>query len=482
MNPAVKAACIAVGAHLAMYAWWIWADALLSDDYFMFARAPTFGFQASELFRPLGAMAAEGLTSWLQSSSNAVYWAKSVSLAVSSAFVALLAATLSHATRSVGSSAGVALLVSTNPGMQINAIWLCTLPIWISYTVTAAIFFAVIVARNWSSRSQWGLTVALTVVMTVLVLTYQMVPFVLAGAIAAYIVLTQDDWRALIRTVFHAGVIAAVATSAYLLALWYVTSADLIESGRASGAIGGMSGRISKIQLQEGMFWLNLLVTAKQSAIVVSLIISCGAAIDVLRNGGGRAARWALALLATIAALAAPAALNDFQAARLYAPGAIGVAGMLVASMLAIFRELPGGARSLARTGVIAAALFLGIASQAAGVIGIGLNQHAELQHIRNQVVQIDTTSLVRVHLVPPPSGRPFWNQPIRDPAHDMYVVRLSSYHSWTREGLVRFALRRLDPNKRIEVTVGDKVPEPAPGLVVVDMRPADRALFEIPF
>jgi hypothetical protein len=293
MKPAVKAVCIAVGAHLAMYAWWIWADVLLSDDYFMFARTPSFGFQASELFRPLGAMAAEVLTNWLQSSLSAVYWAKAFSLAMSSAFVALLAAGLWQASRSVGASVAVALLVSTNPGMQINAIWLCTLPIWMAYALTAATFYAVIAARNWSPRSQWVLTVALSAAMTVLVLTYQMVPFVLAGAIAAYIVLAQDDWRVLVRTVVHAGVIATVATSVYLVALWYVTSADLIESGRASGAIGGMSGRIAKIQLQEGMFWLNLFVTAKQSSAVVSLIIACGAAIDMLRNGWPRAARWA---------------------------------------------------------------------------------------------------------------------------------------------------------------------------------------------
>jgi hypothetical protein len=186
--------------------------------------------------------------------------------------------------------------------------------------------------------------------------------------------------------------------------------------------------------------------------------------------------------LATVAVLGVSAALNDFQAARLYAPGAIGIAGMLVASILAIFREFSAELRSVAQYIAIVAALFLGIASQAAGVIGIGLNQHAELQHVRNQVAQVDTASLARVHFVPPPAGRPFWDQPIRDPAHDMYVLRLSSYHSWTREGLVRFALRHLDPAKRIEVTIGDKVPEPAPGLVVVDMRPADRALFEIPF
>jgi hypothetical protein len=304
----------------------------------------------------------------------------------------------------------------------------------------------------------------------------------MAGIVAAYIVLSHDDRRSAARLVIPAGVVCVVAMCAYLLALWVASSSGLVATGRASGALGGMWSRLTSVQPQQGMFWFNLFLTAPQSAAGVVIFVVVGASLDILRNGGDQALRWGAAVILTAAALCTPAALNDFQAARLYAPGAVGVAGLLIASAVAIYRQLPVGIQPFARNVTIVVGLFLSVASQAAGVIGLGLNQHAELQYVRSQVAQVDIASVVHVHLIPPPEDSPFWGQLIRDPRHDMYTVRLSSYHPWAREGLVRFALRYADPKRRIRVTVGNEVPEPSPSVAVVDMRPANRALFDIPF
>ena len=309
-----------------------------------------------------------------------------------------------------------------------------------------------------------------------------MAPFLLAGIVAAFIVLSPDSRRSLARLVVPAGVVCIIAMCAYLLALWIASSSGLVAAGRASGALGGLLSRLTSVQPQQGMFWFNLFLTAPQSAACVTLVVALGASLDILRSGSERALRWGAAILLTAAALCTPAALNDFQAARLYAPGSIGVAGLLIASVLSIHRQLPSGFQTGVQILAIAAGLSLVVASQAAGVIGLALNQHAELQYVRTQVAQASIASVAQVHLIPPPDDSAFWGQPIRDPRHDMYTVRLSSYHPWAREGLVRFALRYVDPRRRLKVTVGDEAPEPSPSVVVVDMRPANRALFDIPF
>lgn len=478
----VKAGCFAAGVHLAMYAWWIWSDALLSDDYYMFATAPNFDLQASAMFRPLGAMAADALTWWLQASPGAVYWAKGLSVALSASFAGVLGACFARATGSTSAGLAMALLISTNPGNQINAVWLCTLPIWITYVAAAAAFYCLIISRDWRAASRRGLTALLAVVVATMLLAYQMAPFVLAGAAAAYIVLARDDRQSVARVIVPVGVIIVASMCAYLLALWYVSASGIIESGRASGALGGIPNRLASIQPEQGLFWFNQFVTAPQSAIVVSLFIAIGAALDTWLGGVERALRWSAAALLTIMVLCAPGALNDFQAARLYAPGAIGVAGLITASAIAIMSVLPPVLHTSARATAVLVGLSLGIASQTATANGVGQTQHAELQHIRNQIAKRDLASLTRVHLIPPPDSSTFWTQPIRGPANDMYVVRLSTYHPWTREGIVRFALRYFDPTRKIAVTVGPEAPTESDSVAVVDMRPANRALFQIPY
>lgn len=482
MTSEAKAACVAVGAHLAMYAWWIWADALLSDDYYMFATSPNFRIVTTEMFRPLGAIAADALSAWLQSSPGAVYWVKGLSIGLSSLFVGTIAVSFARITGAPAIGIAMSLLVSTNPGTQINTIWLCTVPIWSTHVVTAMIFYGLVAAREWSPPTRWSLVAVLCLIMAISLLMYQMAPFLLAGIVAAYVVLSHDDRRSLARLVVPAGIVCVVAMCAYLLALWIASSSGLVAGGRAGGALSGLLSRLTSVQPQQGMFWLNLFLTAPQSAVCVAIFVSLGASLDILRNGRERALRWGAAVLLTAAALCTPAALNDFQAARLYAPGSIGVAGLLIASALAINRQLPSGLWPAARHLAMATGLFLLVSSQAAGVIGLALNQHAELQYVRTQIAQAGIANVVQVHLIPPPEDSAFWAQPIRDPRHDMYTVRLSSYHPWAREGLVRFALRYVDPGRRLKVTVGNEMPDASPSVAVVDMRPANRALFDIPF
>ncbi len=482
MKPEIKAALIGIGAHLAMYAWWIWADALLSDDYVLYAAPMNFNPVEKEMFRPFAAMVGRALAAWHQSGADAVYWAKAVSLVLSSAFAGLLAASFARVTGSVAAGAAVALLVSANPGIQINSIWLITILNWPAYTLPAAMFLALLVWQQRSAILRWSMTAVFCMVMTAMMFMYQLAPFVLAGIAAAYIVLSNDSRKNVAHLTGLLIVIAVVSMAAYLLALWIAISNGYVGSGRAGGALGGIFTRLASVQAERGLHWFNLFLTAKQSAIGVMLFAVAGASIDIARNGKERALRWAVATFATAGTLFAPAALNDFQAAgRLYAPGAIGVAGLVVASALAMFRELPGELHATARTVTLAFGFALGISSQAAGVIGIGLTQHAELQHIRNQIAKRDVAGLWRVHLIPPPNGA-FWNQPIFDPADDMYVVRLSTYHPWTHEGIVRFALRHVDPERRIQITIGPDAPEESAGVAIVDMRPADRALFQIPY
>jgi hypothetical protein len=240
---------------------------------------------------------------------------------------------------------------------------------------------------------------------------------------------------------------------------------------------------LASAQSEKGLHWLNLFVTARQSAIVVLIFVAAGALIDVWRNGMERALRWGAAVLITVVTLYVPAGLNNFQGAgRLYSPGAIGIAGLIVASGLALARELPSTFYAAARAAALSVGLLIGISSQAASVIGMGLTQHAELQYVRAQIAKYDLASTTRVHLIPPPDNSAFWNQPIWDPADDMYVVRLSTYHPWTREGIVRFALRYRDPARRISVSVGPEAPVGDAGVAIVDMRPADKALFQIPY
>ena len=483
MRPDVKAAWIGICAHLAMYAWWIWADALLSDDYYLFATAPSFKSAETEMFRPLAAIAGDTLVAWLQGGADAVYWAKALSLMLSSAFAGLLAASFARVTGSVSAGAAVALLVSSSPGIQINSIWLITMINVPAYIAPVAIFLVLLTGQERSVTSRWVMVTVFCAVMTLMLLFYQLAAFMLAGLTAAYIVLSNDSRKNTVRIVVPLIVIAAVSMAVYLLALWIAISNGYVGSGRASGALTGVVSRLASVQAERGLHWFNLFFTAKQSAIGMLLFLVAGASIDIWRNGKERALRWGAATLITAGTLYVPAALNPFpNPSRLYSAGTIGVSGMVVASALAMFRELPGKFQTLARTLTVVAGFALAVNSQAAGVIGIGLTKHAELQYIRNQVSKQDIADVWRVHLIPPPDKSEFWRQPIRDPADDMYVFRLCTYHVWAREGIVRFALRYADPARRIQVTVGPDAPEESSGVAIVDMRPADRALFQIPY
>lgn len=482
MRPEVKAAWIAVGANLAMYAWWIWADALLSDDYYLFATAPSFKSAETDMFRPLAAATGDMLATFVQSSAGAIYWAKALLVLLSSAFAGLLAASFARVTGSVGAGVAVALLVSTTPGIQINSIWLITAINWLAYVVPVAIFLALLAWRDRPAIWRWVMVALFSVVMALMLLTYQLAAFILAGLAAAYIVLSTDDRKTVVRTVVPLIVIAGVAMAAYLLALGIAISSGYVGGGRAGGALSGLLARLLSGQAERGLHWFNLFVTAKQSAAAALLFITAGASIDIWRNGAERALRWGAAILITAGALYVPAALNPFpNPGRLYSAGAIGAAGLVVASALALFRELPASSRGIARIAALVLGFALGISSLAAGVVGIGLTKHAELQYIRNQIARQNIAEVWRVHLIPPPES-PFWSQPIRDPADDMYVFRLCTYHVWAREGIVRFALRYADPARRIQVTIGPDAPEEKAGIAIVDMRPADRALFQIPY
>ncbi len=482
MRLEIKAAWIGIGAHLAMYAWWIWADALLSDDYYLFATTPGFKPVATQMFRPLAASAGSMLAAWLQSGADVIYWAKALSLVLSSAFAGLLAASFARVTGSVAAGVAVALLVSTSPGIQINSIWLITIINVPAYIAPVAVFLMLLIGQERPATWRWAMVPLFSVIITLTLLFYQLAAFMLAGLAAAYIILADDSRKNMARIVVPLIVIAGVSMAAYLLALWIAISNGYVGSGRASGALSGTLARLALVEAERGLHWFNLFVTAKQSATVILMFLVTGASIDIWRNGKERALRWGVATLITAGALSIPAALNPFpQPGRLYSAGAIGVAGLVVASALAIFRELPGKLHTIARTGTLAAAFALGVNSQAAGVIGIGLTKHAELQHVRNQIAQHDLAGIWRVHLIPPPVGE-FWRQPIRDPADDMYVFRLCTYQPWAREGIVRFALRHVDPARRIQVTVGSDAPGESAGVAIVDMRPADRALFQIPY
>lgn len=484
-SPQTTAALAAFAASVIMYGWWVFADMLLSDDYSFYMRDPNFAMMTSEFFRPGYELASDWMASWAISSPDAVYWMKALQLLFSAGFSAVIAGFFARLTGSAFAGLAVGLLVATNPGAQINAVWLCITPQWVLFFISAVLFAALHQMLPGKDRGYLLITGGLSAILILaMMLVYQLPPFYLLGMLAAYAILSRENWSQIQTHGIAVLIIIAIGGLVYALTLKIGIASGEV-TGRAASALnlGVLMDRVSDLQLTSGMYWLNLFLPQKTTAALVMLTILCGAILDVTMgpDSADRAKRWGAAIALTFATLIAPGILNPFGAARLYTPGSIGVAALLVASIWAMYRHANPTWKAIWRNAAIAGLVLVVMGSSAATMIGFGQAQHAELQYIRAQLGWQDLSKITRIHLVPPDPG-PHWTQTISDSRDDMYGLRMSTYHDWTYEGIVRFAIRNVDPQMRIDVTFGPPLTDPPADVAVVDMRPLSASLYRIPY
>lgn len=479
LSTELKTGAMAFLLHIFMYSWWIFADVLLSDDYGLYKRAPNLSVMTHSFFRPLHEHISTWISEILQRSPDMIYWIKAGQVFTSAVFCGIVAIIFVRITKSMLAGLGIAILISTNPGAQINSIWLCIAPQWPLYIITALIFWSSINIIERSSRTQIIFFLIATIIMSSLMLVYQLPPFYLIGLTAAFLVLNNRGQQITLKL---SALNIAIATTSILI---YGTLLEIatnlgIVTGRAAQAtnISIIPDRFHEVVFAKGLHWFNLFLNEKTSATAVITIIVLGSVIDLITSKHRKECllRWIAATFLTAFILIVPAVLNDFQkAARLYTPGAIGASGLMIASLLAFRRTIP-----VVKAFAIPAIFLLVSASNIATIIGFGQSQHAELQYIRSEIAKYDINNIKCVYLIPPDKG-PFWKQNIHGPNHDMYIVRMSSYHEWTYEGLVRFALRYVDPTMKLSITSG-LTPPNDPNTAVVDMRILNRSLYEIPY
>lgn len=484
-SPPTTAALETFAISIVMYGWWVFADMLLSDDYSFYMRDPDFAMMTNEFFRPGYELASDWMASWAISSPNAVYWMKALHLLFAAGFFAVVAGFFARLTGSVFAGLAVGLLVATNPGAQINAVWLCITPQWVLFFISAIMFAALHQMLPGKDRGTLLVAVGLSAILLLaMMLVYQLPPFYLLGMLAAYVILSRENWSQIQAHGIIILIVIAIGGGIYAAALKIGISSGEV-TGRAASAMNlqVLMDRISDLQLTSGMYWLNLFLPPKTTAALVMLTILCGAILDVTMgpDSSDRAKRWGAAIALTFAALIAPGLINPFASARLYTPGAIGVAALLVAAVWTMIRHANPRWKKTWRNLSAAGLVIVVMGSSAATMIGFGQAQHAELQYIRAQLGWQDLSKITRIHLVPPDPG-PHWTQTISDSRDDMYGLRLSTYHDWTYEGIVRFAIRNVDPQMRIDVTFGPPLAEVPANVAVIDMRPISASLYRIPY
>lgn len=484
-RPALRAFAIAALVHVALYAWWVRADMLLSDDYSFFDPEETFAAMEEWFFRPLYRMAALALRDAALSAPDAIVWLKAVHLLLSATFVGTVAAFFAATSRAAWVGVAAGLLASTSLGQQTNSVWFNIGPQFPTYILAVVTVWCIAAAARRTAAGAVLATAAMATLLAASMFLYQMAPFYMVGLVAAYLVLTTDDDRTTARTTLFAAAAVLAAVVVYAVALRLAVDAGMIAGRAASAtALGAVAGRLPLVRPELAFAWGYPLLAPRAAAGLLAMLILAGGAVALVRSRrrGPLALRWIAAAGAAGAAIHLPAALNDFQAAeRLYIPGALAVAGFAIAAAAAIWDAIGQGPLrtplAVAGAGALAGAA---VTASTATVVGIGLPHHAEVQHVRTQLAVRPPGETVGVYVIRPAKGTPFWARPGNAGKEGLYLVGMSTYHPWTGRGIVRFALRHADPGHAIPVTVSRPGSAPPAGWTIVDMLPFDRALDRI--
>jgi hypothetical protein len=485
-RPVVAAFAFVLAVHVCLYFWWVRADMLLSDDYSFFDPEEDFAEMVELFFRPLYRQAALALRDAALADPGAVFLLKAGHLLLTGIFVGFIAAFFAATARSAAAGVAMGILAATSLGQQINNVWLNIAPQVPTYILAVLSVWGMAAAAARSRAAGIAAMAAASAALAGSMFLYQMAPFYVVGLIGAYAVLTRDDDATLRRTVMLSAFSALFAVAFYAAALGYAV-AEGMTAGRAASAVSlpSLAGRLAAIRPGYGFAWGGPRLAAGTAMWVCAAVILPGLLL-ALWNGADRRSvvrRWAIGIAATAVALLLPAMLNDFQgAARLYVPGAIGVAGLLVAAAVAIWRCLGAGwaAAPLKLAGAAALALAA-VTASAQTVLAVGLPQYAEIRYIRTVLGGRGPDDLKGVYVILPAAGTPFWKQPGNAGREDLYALSMSTYHYWTARGIVRYALRYADPGHRVPVAEAQAGGRPPEGWTVVDMRPYDRALGRMP-
>ena len=484
--PAWHAFAAVLLIHLAVNSWWLLSDALLSDDYSLFDPAETFPAMTESFFRPLYRQAALVLQAVALASPDGVVVLKAIHLVLAGTFAATVAAFAAQLSRSAAVGIGAGILVAFGFGQQINNVWLNILPQFPTYILATAAVWSIAVAARGPMVRALTVTLAVGAVMTGSMFLYQMAPIYMIGLVALYIVLTRDDDRAVIATVALSAIAVLLALGVYLIALMTTVAAGATD-GRAAAvmSIPILVARLAAVRPDYGMLWGYPLLDLDTVRWFVPALVAIGGLASIVASPAraSTALRWAAAIVATAAALLVPAMLNDFQgAARLYIPGSIGIAGLLLAGAIGLGATVTG-ARAIRSLRLASATVMAAVVATAlaATVSGIGLAQHAEVQFIRSQIAGRPLTESKGIYVLPPGADVPFWAHPANRNKPDLYALGMSAYHAWAMVGLVRYAIRHADPGHAVRVYVGPPRIAPPPEWAVVDMRIYDRALSRFP-
>lgn len=464
-----------------LYSQWLALDFVFSDDYGLFEEAQRFPAMAAQFGRPFYTPIMLAMGAFARSHPDAIIALKFVHLCSVGLFIGLFGVFVARTCRSSWAGCAAATLAAASPAVQINAVWVNILPQWWLFAATVVAFIGLRTASTLKYDRAATAAVGIGLAVGLSMLLYQMPLFLLGGLLAVYLILSSDTLGRLIRLCSLAAISAVAAAALYGSYLGWAVSTGRLRSGRAAESLSlstaELCNRLMETPLSYGTHWLNLWLDPPYAIHLVLVFISLGFLIDVIAlpppsmGRLDRLGRWMAAASITLAVLSIPAMLNDFQVAyRLFLPGMIGVVGLMVASALAMTRLLalvfPWGL-IVARFAGVCVLIAVCWSASAAVIVGLALPQCAEVAYIRKEIDRQRHGALESVHLIPP-ENRPFWNDPIPRPNQCLYCLRMSTYHSWARRGIVRYALRHVDPNYQIRISVAETAPE---GAVVVDMR-----------